>query len=61
MDSQLCIKVDSVDLLLRVFYDTIVDCKYRQWTSWLNSKILQLSYDMVFEDPANLFLGMDSM
>ena len=39
MDGQLCVKVASVDLLLCVFYDTIVDHKYRNWTSWLNPKI----------------------
>ena len=36
-------------------YYTIVGHKYRNWTCWLNPKILQLSYDMVFEDPAILF------
>ena len=59
--SQLFLKVASVKPPCMSFLWYYWWSQYCNCTSWLNSKILQLSYDMVFQDPANLFLGMDLM
>ena len=57
MDGQLCVKVASVDLLLCVFYDTIVDHKYRNWTSWLNPKIYHCHLRYGFWESSKFVFG----